>query len=145
MVKEEDLARLNFELSEYKDSTGRMLPMYLLTSEGFSILALSLNLRSKEAKAVRKQVMLKFQESQQRLISRNLKLEKAESQRNEGKGKHGYVLVDEGGEYLKKYKVLKEGYTELELLSGKIQHMKDIIYGMEIKIEILSKELAELA
>ena len=36
----EDFTRLNFEGSEYSDSTGRKLPMYLITRDGFTILAM---------------------------------------------------------------------------------------------------------
>ena len=36
----EEFAELNFALSEYRDSTGRKLPCYLLTRDGFTILAM---------------------------------------------------------------------------------------------------------
>ena len=36
----EDFTKLNFELSSYKDSTGRSLPCYFLTRDGFSLLAM---------------------------------------------------------------------------------------------------------
>jgi Rha family phage regulatory protein len=36
----EDFSRLNFALSEYKDSTGRKLPMFLITESGFTLLAM---------------------------------------------------------------------------------------------------------
>lgn len=35
-----EFTKLNFELSSYKDSTGRKLPCYLLTRDGFTILAM---------------------------------------------------------------------------------------------------------
>ena len=35
-------ARLNFEASDYQDSTGRRLPMYRMTAKGVSELAMSL-------------------------------------------------------------------------------------------------------
>lgn len=35
-----EFARLNFQLSEYRDSTGRALPMYLMTKDGFSFLVM---------------------------------------------------------------------------------------------------------
>jgi Rha family phage regulatory protein len=35
-----EFTRLNFEPSEYQDSTGRTLPMYLITRDGFSMLAM---------------------------------------------------------------------------------------------------------
>lgn len=35
-----DFARLNFEVSEYMDDTGRKLPEYLLTQDGFLMLAM---------------------------------------------------------------------------------------------------------
>ena len=36
----EEFTKLNFELSSYVDSTGRKLPCYLLTRDGFTILAM---------------------------------------------------------------------------------------------------------
>lgn len=36
----EEFTRLNFQLSEYTDSTGRKLPMYNITRDGFSFLAM---------------------------------------------------------------------------------------------------------
>lgn len=36
----EDFTRLNFELSEYVDPTGRKLPEYLITRDGFTLLAM---------------------------------------------------------------------------------------------------------
>lgn len=36
----QDFTELNFELSNYKDSTGRELPMYLLTRDAFTLLAM---------------------------------------------------------------------------------------------------------
>ena len=36
----ESFTGLNFQLSEYTDSTGRKLPMYLLTKDGFVMLAM---------------------------------------------------------------------------------------------------------
>lgn len=36
----EEFIKLNFALSEYKDSTGRKLPCYLITRDGFTILAM---------------------------------------------------------------------------------------------------------
>ena len=37
----EEFTELNFALSEYRDTTGRKLPCYLLTRDGFTILAMS--------------------------------------------------------------------------------------------------------
>lgn len=37
----DDFTRLNFEVSEYTDDTGRRLPEYLLTKDGFAMLAMS--------------------------------------------------------------------------------------------------------
>ena len=37
---DQDFTKLNFELSAYKDSTGRTLPMYNLTRDGFSLLVM---------------------------------------------------------------------------------------------------------
>ncbi|MEG1912665.1 MAG: Rha family transcriptional regulator [Cloacibacillus sp.] len=39
----EEFTGLNFELSEYKDTTGRTLPMYLITRDGFTLLAMGFN------------------------------------------------------------------------------------------------------
>ncbi|SFE00831.1 phage regulatory protein, rha family [Peptostreptococcaceae bacterium pGA-8] len=36
----EEFTKLNFALSEYRDTTGRKLPCYLLTRDGFTILAM---------------------------------------------------------------------------------------------------------
>ena len=36
----ESFTGLNFQISEYTDSTGRKLPMYILTKDGFMMLAL---------------------------------------------------------------------------------------------------------
>ena len=36
----EEFTELNFALSEYRDTTGRKLPCYLLTRDGFTILAM---------------------------------------------------------------------------------------------------------
>lgn len=36
----QEFTKLNFELSNYKDSTGRKLPMYEMTRDGFTFLAM---------------------------------------------------------------------------------------------------------
>ncbi|MBO9477566.1 Rha family transcriptional regulator [Shimia sp. R11_0] len=36
----EEFSRLNFELSDYKDTTGRKLPCYYMTHDGFTLLVM---------------------------------------------------------------------------------------------------------
>ena len=41
LLEEQDIAaRLNFKVSTYTDSTGRILPMYELDRDGFTLLAM---------------------------------------------------------------------------------------------------------
>lgn len=40
MECDESFTRLNFQLSGYKDPTGRTLPEYLMTRDGFTLLAM---------------------------------------------------------------------------------------------------------
>ncbi|MSN96389.1 Rha family transcriptional regulator [Campylobacter sp. FMV-PI01] len=39
-LPQDDFTKPNFRLSEYKDATGRTLPMYNLTRDGFSLLVM---------------------------------------------------------------------------------------------------------
>ena len=143
-LAEDDGGLLNFEESSYQNEQNKTQPMWLMTELGFYALMISLSLKTEEHKTLRKRILAKFAAFQQNLIKRNLKLEKAHETRNEGKGKYGYILVDEGGKFLKKYKVLKEDHDEKELLAGKIQHIRDVIYGLETRIAALDLELEEL-
>jgi Rha family phage regulatory protein len=135
---------LNFQESSYKNEQNKTQPMCLLTETGFVLLVSSFNLKTEEHKVLRKRILSKFAEFQQNLIKRNLKLETAQAHKNEGKGKYGYILVDEGGRFPKKQKVLKEDHSEAALLQGKIQHSRDVIHGIELKISSFMEELDEL-
>ena len=43
LLESDDFTRLNFEASSYTDSTGRSLPMFTLTRDGFMLLAMGYN------------------------------------------------------------------------------------------------------
>ena len=56
---------LNFQLSEYTDSTGRKLPMYILTKDGFMMLAMGYT--TPEAMRVKEAYIAKFNEMEEEL------------------------------------------------------------------------------
>lgn len=62
---EQNFTKLNFELSEYKDSTGRSLPEYLLTKDGFTILAMGYT--GPKAMAFKVAYIKRFNEMEQQL------------------------------------------------------------------------------
>lgn len=61
----ESFTGLNFQLSEYTDSTGRKLPMYLLTKDGFVMLAMGYT--TPEAMRVKEAYIAKFNEMEEEL------------------------------------------------------------------------------
>lgn len=61
----ESFTGLNFQLSEYTDSTGRKLPMYLLTKDGFVMLAMGYT--TLEAMRVKEAYIAKFNEMEEEL------------------------------------------------------------------------------
>ena len=61
----ESFTGLNFQLSEYTDSTGRKLPMYLLTKDGFVMLAMGYT--TPEAMRVKEVYITKFNEMEEEL------------------------------------------------------------------------------
>lgn len=61
----ESFTGLNFQLSEYTDSTGRKLPLYLLTKDGFMMLAMGYT--TPEAMRVKEACIAKFNEMEEEL------------------------------------------------------------------------------
>lgn len=61
----ESFTGLNFQLSEYTDSTGRKLPMYILTKDGFMMLAMGYT--TPEAMRVKEAYIAKFNEMEEEL------------------------------------------------------------------------------
>ena len=61
----ESFTGLNFQLSEYTDSTGRKLPMYVLTKDGFMMLAMGYT--TPEAMRVKEAYIAKFNEMEEEL------------------------------------------------------------------------------
>lgn len=59
----EEFARLNFEPSSYKDSTGRKLPCYMMTRDGFTILAMGYT--GKKAMRFKELYIRRFNEMEQ--------------------------------------------------------------------------------
>ena len=66
----EEFTELNFALSEYKDSTGRKLPCYLLTRDGFTILAMGYT--GQKAMKFKELYIKKFNEMEEFMIIQRL-------------------------------------------------------------------------
>lgn len=69
----DEFTQRNFALSEYTDPTGRKLPQYLMTRDGFTILAMGFN--GKEAMQFKEAYIKRFNEYEQMLqemFARNL-------------------------------------------------------------------------
>ena len=63
----DEFAQLNFQLSEYMDSTGRKLPMYNITRDGFSFLAMGFS--GKRAAQFKEQFIRAFNMMEQTLLN----------------------------------------------------------------------------
>jgi Rha family phage regulatory protein len=151
-------------LSEYKDSTGRSLPMFLLTEAGFATLSMAMNFSSDEDKALRREVMKQFYEKNSALILQNIKLKQRNEalEANEAKLLEAtssgykrrktpiygnivnYETYEDGNEYPVAIRVLREDHTEEDLIDGEICKNRSIIFGLELKNEKLFKRKAEL-
>lgn len=59
----EEFTRLNFEASKYKDSTGRKLPMYYMTRDGFMFLVMGY--RGKKAAAIKEAIIKRFNDMEE--------------------------------------------------------------------------------
>ncbi|EBB7877683.1 Rha family transcriptional regulator [Salmonella enterica] len=66
-----EFTRLNFELSEYTDSTGRKLPMYEMTKDGFVFLVMGFT--GKKAAAFKEAYIAEFNRMEAELYSGALK------------------------------------------------------------------------
>lgn len=60
-----DFTERNFALSEYEDSTGRKLPMYLLSKDGFMMVAMGYT--TPEAMTIKESYIARFNEMEERL------------------------------------------------------------------------------
>lgn len=65
----DSFTRLNFEPSEYQDSTGRTLPMYLITRDGFTFLAMGFT--GKEAATWKEKFISAFNKMEKQLTLRH--------------------------------------------------------------------------
>lgn len=63
----EEFRKLNFELSEYTDSTGRKLPMYTMTRDGFTFLVMGY--RGKKAAKFKEEYIKAFNRMEKELSS----------------------------------------------------------------------------
>lgn len=148
----------NCQLSEYTDSTGRSLPMYLLPDVGFALLVASFRLKDEEGKALRSKILHLFcatreleLKSHQALKAQAELLVAADKQRKFRKKNpiHGYVLEwIEGNEFPDVVRVLREDHTEYDLNEGEIAHNEYIQYGLgkkNKKLEQLNQDILDLA
>ncbi|MEG2005391.1 MAG: Rha family transcriptional regulator, partial [Bilophila sp.] len=67
ILESDDFTALNFQASEYHDSTGRSLPMFILSRDGFLMVALAYT--GYKARALRKAYIIKFSEMEAALAS----------------------------------------------------------------------------
>jgi len=67
-----DFTDLNFELSTYQDSTGRTLPYYEITRDGFTFLAMGFT--GKKAATFKEQYIAAFNAMEQKLMHQQVKL-----------------------------------------------------------------------
>jgi len=67
-LAEEDGGKLNFEFTSYKTEQNVTQPMCLMSELGFFSLMVSLNLKTEEHKAKRKEILSKFSEYQSNLL-----------------------------------------------------------------------------
>ncbi len=73
-LPQDDFTHLNFKASNYKDSTGRILPCYNLTRDGFSLLVMGFT--GEKAYKWKIEFIKAFNEMEKRL--KNLEIEKHE-------------------------------------------------------------------
>lgn len=161
LQEDESLLSSHCELSEYKDPTGRTLPMHLLTEAGFTVLVSTFRLSSEEDKEMRRNIIRQFGENQVQLLKQNKQLKKrnedleANEKKVIGEGYsrrktpiYGFVVTyvegDNGEEYPQYERVLKEEYSRLELLQGERFRNKTIIGGLESKNEKITKEINQI-
>lgn len=64
-----DFTERNFALSEYEDSTGRKLPMYLLSKDGFMMVAMAYT--TPEAMRIKEAYIARFNDMERELAGRN--------------------------------------------------------------------------
>jgi Rha family phage regulatory protein len=65
----ESFIAINFDCNEYKDSIGRTLPMYVLSKDGFMMIAMSYT--TSEAMKLKEAYIARFNEMERELASRN--------------------------------------------------------------------------
>jgi len=65
----ESFTALNFQVSEYTDSTGRKLPMYLLSKDGFMMVAMAYT--TPEAMRIKEAYIARFNDMERELAGRN--------------------------------------------------------------------------
>lgn len=110
LMGEEVLLSSLSELSEYTDTTGRTLPMYLLTESGFTVLVSTFNLKTKEDKEIRKSILKQFHEKQLKEIQQTKQL-KEENAKLKNKRLFEQTETDEYGTRIKKLAVPVEKKT----------------------------------
>lgn len=134
------------ELSEYQDSTGRKLPMYLLTDVGFTFLIASFDLKDEQDILLRSEIIQKFAKARENEIKQLKKLKQRNEALEASEKKalaseyprrktaiYGYILEDNGTEFPTRKRVLKEEYDELELIEGELSSNHSIIHGLTLK------------
>ncbi|HIC3275660.1 TPA: Rha family transcriptional regulator [Campylobacter jejuni] len=143
-LPQDDFTHLNFKVSSYKDSTGRTLPCYNLTRDGFSLLVMGFT--GEKAYKWKIEFIKAFNEMEKRL--KNLEIEKHEKLAFHQSLGYKSQLEQQKTNFNNEIKALKydliQTKEELNLCKGALEVLKRRKdFGNEENLRLLQKELAK--
>ncbi len=143
-LPQDDFTHLNFKASNYKDSTGRILPCYNLTRDGFSLLVMGFT--GEKAYKWKIEFIKAFNEMEKRL--KNLEIEKHEKLAFRQSLGYKSQLEQQKTNFNNEIKALKydliQTKEELNLCKGALEVLKRRKdFGNEENLRLLQKELAK--
>ncbi|HDZ4294063.1 TPA: Rha family transcriptional regulator [Campylobacter jejuni] len=143
-LPQDDFTHLNFKVSSYKDSTGRTLPCYNLTRDGFSLLVMGFT--GEKAYKWKIEFIKAFNEMEKRL--KNLEIEKHEKLAFHQSLGYKSQLEQQKTNFNNEIKALKydliQTKEELDACKGALEVLKRRKdFGNEENLRLLQKELAK--
>ncbi len=143
-LPQDDFTHLNFKASNYKDSTGRILPCYNLTRDGFSLLVMGFT--GEKAYKWKIEFIKAFNEMEKRL--KNLEIEKHEKLAFHQSLGYKSQLEQQKTNFNNEIKALKydliQTKEELDACKGVLEVLKRRKdFNNEENLRLLQKELAK--
>ncbi|EAK0482373.1 TPA: Rha family transcriptional regulator [Campylobacter jejuni] len=143
-LPQDDFTHLNFKASNYKDSTGRILPCYNLTRDGFSLLVMGFT--GEKAYKWKIEFIKAFNEMEKRL--KNLEIEKHEKLAFHQSLGYKSQLEQQKTNFNNEIKALKydliQTKEELDACKGALEVLKRRKdFNNEENLRLLQKELAK--